>query len=59
VEYLVGEFGADHVLMGSDYPFDMGPTDPLGFLAEANLTAEKHALVVGGNAARLLRFGSR
>ena len=29
VEYLVGEFGADHVLMGTDYPFDMGPTDPL------------------------------
>ena len=47
VEYLVGEFGADHVLMGSDYPFDMGPTDPLGFLADANLTEEEHALVVG------------
>jgi aminocarboxymuconate-semialdehyde decarboxylase len=58
VEYLVGEFGADHVLMGTDYPFDMGPTDPLGFLADANLTEEQHALVVGGNAARLLRFPS-
>ena len=56
VEYLVGEFGADHVLMGSDYPFDMGPTDPLGFLADANLTAEEHSFVVGGNAARLLRL---
>lgn len=56
VEYLVGEFGAGHVLMGSDYPFDMGPTDPLGFLAEADLTEEQHALIVGGNAARLLRL---
>jgi len=56
VEYLVGEFGADRVLMGTDYPFDMGPTDPLGFLAGARLTQEEHALIVGGNAARLLRL---
>jgi aminocarboxymuconate-semialdehyde decarboxylase len=56
VEYLVGQFGADHVLMGTDYPFDMGPTDPLGFLADARLTEAEHALIVGGNAARLLRI---
>jgi aminocarboxymuconate-semialdehyde decarboxylase len=56
VEYLVAEFGADHVLMGTDYPFDMGPTDPLGFLAGARLTEEDHSLIVGGNAARLLRI---
>jgi aminocarboxymuconate-semialdehyde decarboxylase len=59
VEYLVAEFGADHVLMGTDYPFDMGPTDPLGFLAAARLTEAEHSLIVGGNAARLLRIGSR
>jgi aminocarboxymuconate-semialdehyde decarboxylase len=52
----VGEFGADHVLLGTDYPFDMGPTDPLGFLADARLTEAEHALIVGGNAARLLRI---
>jgi aminocarboxymuconate-semialdehyde decarboxylase len=42
--------------MGTDYPFDMGPTDPLGFLAGARLTEEDHSLIVGGNAARLLRI---
>jgi len=56
VDHLVAEFGADHVLMGTDYPFDMGPTDPLGFLAEADLTEAQHSLIVGGNAARLLRI---
>ncbi len=56
VEYLVDEFGSDRVLMGTDYPFDMGPTDPLGFLAEAGLSTEQHAAIVGGNAARLLRI---
>jgi aminocarboxymuconate-semialdehyde decarboxylase len=53
VEYLVAEFGEDHVLMGTDYPFDMGPTDPLGFLAGARLTERQRDLIVGGNAARL------
>ena len=56
VEYLVKEFGADRVLMGSDYPFDMGPTDPLGFVMKADLSAADRDLVIGGNAARLLRI---
>jgi len=57
IEYLVDEFGADRVLLGTDYPFDMGPTDPLGFLAGARLDEESRALILGGNAARLLRIG--
>lgn len=56
VEYLIAEFGADHVLMGTDYPFDMGPPDPLGFLTEVRMTGAERDLVVGGNAARLLRI---
>lgn len=56
VEYLIGEYGADHVLMGTDYPFDMGPPDPLGFLADVRMTQAQRDLVVGGNAARLLRI---
>lgn len=58
VEYLVREFGADRVLMGTDYPFDMGPTDPLGFLADVRLTEAERNLIVGGNAVRLLKIGS-
>jgi hypothetical protein len=30
---LVETFGADHVVMGTDYPFDMAESDPLGHLA--------------------------
>lgn len=59
VEYLVDEFGADRVLMGTDYPFDMGPTDPLGFLARARLDEPSRALILGGNAARLLNLNRR
>jgi len=55
VEYLVDEFGADHVLLGTDYPFDMGTTDPLAFLARVRLDEPSRELIVGGNAARLFK----
>ncbi len=54
VRHLVDTFGADHVLMGTDYPFDMGTVDPVGFLAGAGLSPAEAAQVLGGNAARLL-----
>src|SRR5919109_1503066 len=31
--HLVERFGADHVLLGTDYPYDMGMEDPVGFIA--------------------------
>jgi aminocarboxymuconate-semialdehyde decarboxylase len=56
VRYLIDEFGADKVLMGTDYPFDMGPTDPLGFLADVPMTEHERSLVLGANAARLFKI---
>ena len=56
VEYLVDTFGDTHVLMGTDYPFDMGPTDPLAFLAEARLTEASRDRILGRNAARLFKL---
>jgi aminocarboxymuconate-semialdehyde decarboxylase len=56
---LVRRWGADHVLLGTDYPYDMGEDDPLGLIDRAEgLTAQERSLIVGGNAARLLRVGS-
>src|ERR1700681_1221845 len=55
LEYLVRQYGADHVLMGTDYPADMGEIDPIGFIeGAAGLSAEEHAAILGLNAARLL-----
>jgi aminocarboxymuconate-semialdehyde decarboxylase len=55
VEYLVKTYGADHVLLGTDYPYDMGDDDPLSLLAAtAGLEQDQVDLVAGGNAARLL-----
>ena len=53
VRHLVDEFGPEQVLLGTDYPFDMGTTDPLAFLEGADLTDDERRLVLGGNAERL------
>ena len=52
---LVETFGADHVLMGTDYPYDMAEYDPLEHLAATkSLDATAVAAIAGGNARKLL-----
>ncbi|WP_449350750.1 amidohydrolase family protein, partial [Streptomyces shaanxiensis] len=52
---LVRAVGADRVLLGSDFPFDMGTDDPVGALRAAGLSDPDFHAVRGGNAAALLR----
>ncbi len=54
---LVGYAGADHVLLGSDRPFDMGTDDPVGQVRALRLGADEQ-LILGGNASRLLQIGT-
>jgi aminocarboxymuconate-semialdehyde decarboxylase len=57
LEYLVEQWGADHILMGTDYPYDMGEIDPIGFVEGAKrLSDGDRKAVLGGNAARLLNL---
>jgi aminocarboxymuconate-semialdehyde decarboxylase len=51
---LVAKAGADRVLLGTDYPFDMGVEDPLERLRAAGLEGDAEAAIRGGNAAALL-----
>jgi aminocarboxymuconate-semialdehyde decarboxylase len=52
---LVATFGIDHVLMGTDYPYDMAEYEPLQHLAATgSLDAAARAAIAGGNAKRLL-----
>jgi len=50
---LVEFAGADHVLLGSDYPFDMGNENPVDLVRSANLGAKAEALILSENATRL------
>ncbi len=55
--YLVETVGAGRVLLGTDYPFDMGVTDPLARLDAAGLDDGARAAIAGGTAAALLGIG--
>jgi aminocarboxymuconate-semialdehyde decarboxylase len=51
---LVRVVGADHVVMGTDYPYDMGEYDPIGHVAGvAEFDEATRAAIVGGNAKKL------
>jgi aminocarboxymuconate-semialdehyde decarboxylase len=51
---LVDFFGADHVVCGSDYPFDMGVERPAELVSSLGLPREQEERILGGNALRLL-----
>jgi len=50
---LVGLVGPEHVMLGSDRPFDMGSDDPVGDIRALGLGPDEE-LLLGGNAARVL-----
>ena len=56
LEYLSELYGANHVLLGTDYPFDMALPNAVRFVETAKLTRSDQALILGGNAARLLKL---
>ncbi len=54
LRFLVDEFGADRVMLGSDYPFDMGAADPVAAVAAAGLDDGARARIEGATAVRFL-----
>ena len=55
---LIDKFGAAQVLLGTDYPFDMGEEDPVGLINSVpRLPSAEKERIMGGNAVRLLKIG--
>ncbi|MDE3076048.1 MAG: amidohydrolase [Chloroflexota bacterium] len=56
--FLVEAVGAERVLLGSDYPYDMGEPNPVGTVtALPRLSDRERALILGQNAAELFQLG--
>jgi aminocarboxymuconate-semialdehyde decarboxylase len=51
---LVDFVGAERVLLGSDYPFDMGDARPADLVRALRLEPQEEAAILGDNASRLL-----
>jgi aminocarboxymuconate-semialdehyde decarboxylase len=57
LRHMIGKYGPGHVLLGTDYPYDMGEEDPLALIAGVRgLKRAEKDMIEGGNAARLLKI---
>ena len=60
LRYLVDLVGVDRVVLGSDYPADMGYTDPVGWLEAAPLLDDtEKGQILGENLEQLLGLTAR
>lgn len=60
LRHSIDKWGADHILLGTDYPYDMGDTDPVSHIERVpRLARADKDLIMGGNAARLLKIKQR
>jgi len=48
--------GADRIMIGSDYCLDMGYEMPVHFLDQVNITSTQRKMILGDNAARILKL---
>jgi len=55
LRFLIDTMGADQILVGTDYPFEMGEDDPIGLVeAVPGLGPAEREAILAGNARRLL-----
>jgi aminocarboxymuconate-semialdehyde decarboxylase len=55
LRFLIERVGADHVVLGSDHPFDMGSSTPVDAVRALRLARGEEEAILGGNLARLLK----
>jgi aminocarboxymuconate-semialdehyde decarboxylase len=54
---LVDRYGAQRILLGTDYPFDMGEDNPVRLIdSVSHLSTEERKLIKGGNAMKLFKI---
>ena len=57
LRFLIDYYGADHVVLGTDYPYDMGDFDPVGSIkAVPKISRADIDMIAGGTAAKLLKI---
>lgn len=55
LRFLIDSLGADHILLGTDYPFEMGEDDPVGLVESvAGIEPDQKQAILAGNVERIL-----
>ena len=55
MEFVISQVGADRVMIGSDYCFDMGYEQPVQIVDQLKLSPSERDMILGGTAAKLLK----
>jgi aminocarboxymuconate-semialdehyde decarboxylase len=55
LEFMIGQVGADRVMLGSDYPYDMGMMDCVAHVRGLTISDAAKASILNGKAATLLK----
>jgi aminocarboxymuconate-semialdehyde decarboxylase len=56
MEFVIAEVGAERIMIRSDYCLDMGYERPINFLDQVNITSAQRKMILGDNAARILKI---
>jgi len=56
LRFLVDVAGADHVMLGTDYAFDMGMSAPVDFIQGAGLPPAQSQAILNENARKIFRL---
>jgi aminocarboxymuconate-semialdehyde decarboxylase len=56
MEFVIKQVGAERIMIGSDYCFDMGYERPVQFLEQIDLSSAQRQMIMGGTAANLLKL---
>ena len=56
IKYLIGLGGVDHLMIGTDYPYELGDWDAAKKIEELSCSESDKLLMLEGNATRLLKL---
>jgi aminocarboxymuconate-semialdehyde decarboxylase len=56
MEYVISQVGADRIMLGSDYCFEVGYDQPVNVVEELHLNSEQRKMILGGTAAKILKI---
>jgi aminocarboxymuconate-semialdehyde decarboxylase len=56
MEFVMAQVGADRIMLGSDYCFEVGYAQPVQFVDQLRLTPDERRMILNGTAAKLLKI---
>jgi len=56
LEYVISQVGADRIMLGSDYCYEVGYDQPVQVVEQLRLSTEQRKMILSGTAARILRI---